>query len=542
MVHCTVANTVRPGLNRPVLQEEERIALSTLRNIPIAAKLLLLVIVPLALSLAVTLLYTINRLQYQEIQMVTDHMNQESSIVKQQIKQTERALTLRADAMSSDPAFTDAMLNNNQTYLQSRFGILIENINLSHIQAMDKTGNILTTEHSPVFANTSIDLASLHQQAQTQDSVTSMISTSQGWLLVVVHSVIQDGDMIGTLSIGRLLDNATLYAINFQRTNPTIFLLDEQGAINAFASPDTEQVRPTIDINQTLWEQAQQGTLQIDHTTAHKDMLHIAYSPIMPTGTSEAILGIAYSTQRVANLRQEVMTNTLIVSGSVSLIAVVVILIWGYNTLVRPIQTLTSNAQSIADGNLEADIPDISRHDEIGTLAKTFRTMTHHLRETINSLESRVAERTAELQTRMSDMQAQADEKARLLDEIQQQRETIQGMSIPVLPVTPKILVVPLVGELDAHRLNMLQEQTLHTLERSSARYLVMDITGVLMVDSQIAQGLVSVVQSARLLGVRVMLVGVRPDVAQAIVGLGLDLSTIRTAATLQESLRLLMR
>jgi anti-anti-sigma regulatory factor len=75
---------------------------------------------------------------------------------------------------------------------------------------------------------------------------------------------------------------------------------------------------------------------------------------------------------------------------------------------------------------------------------------------------------------------------------------------------------MPLVGELDDARLRLIQEQALHALEHSSACYLVLDITGVPIIDSQVAQGLLAVVQAGRLLGAEVMLVGIRPEVAQA--------------------------
>ena len=69
------------------------------------------------------------------------------------------------------------------------------------------------------------------------------------------------------------------------------------------------------------------------------------------------------------------------------------------------------------------------------------------------------------------------------------------------------------------------------------ARYLALDITGVSLVDSQVAQGLVGVVQAAQLLGTKVVLVGVRPEVAQAIVGLGIDLRGIQTFRDLQSAI-----
>jgi rsbT co-antagonist protein RsbR len=153
------------------------------------------------------------------------------------------------------------------------------------------------------------------------------------------------------------------------------------------------------------------------------------------------------------------------------------------------------------------------------------------------SLESSVAARTAELQAALRDVQAQSAEQRRLLAENDQQRTMLQELSVPVIPISADTLVMPLVGALDSARLLQLQEQSLRALERSSARTLVLDITGVPVVDSQVAQGLLMTVRSARLLGANVVLVGIRPEVAQTIVGLGIDLRDVRTYSDLHSAL-----
>jgi rsbT co-antagonist protein RsbR len=153
------------------------------------------------------------------------------------------------------------------------------------------------------------------------------------------------------------------------------------------------------------------------------------------------------------------------------------------------------------------------------------------------SLEMTVAERTSALQTALDEVQVRAEEQAHLLAEIEYQRVTIKDLSVPVIPVSARTLVVPLVGALNGLRLQQLQEQSLQALERTSARLLVLDITGVPLVDSEVAQGLFQTVLAARLLGAEVALVGIRPEVAQSIVGLGLDLQKIRTFSDLQSAL-----
>lgn len=150
------------------------------------------------------------------------------------------------------------------------------------------------------------------------------------------------------------------------------------------------------------------------------------------------------------------------------------------------------------------------------------------------SLEARVAERTAALQVALDEVQARAAEQARLLAENQQQRDVIREMSVPVLPLSAQALVLPLIGALDSERLRQVQQQALTHIEQTAARHLILDITGVMLVDTQVAKGLLQVVQAAQLLGTEVILVGIRPEVAQTIVGLGMPLEGVTICSTLQ--------
>lgn len=153
-------------------------------------------------------------------------------------------------------------------------------------------------------------------------------------------------------------------------------------------------------------------------------------------------------------------------------------------------------------------------------------------------LEGRVEVQTNELRRAISEVQAQANEKQALLDEVAVQRAVISEMSVPVLPVSDDTLVMPLVGELDSSRLETIQSRALAAIESSHARTLLIDLTGVAIVDTYIAKGLLQTVQSARLLGTTPVLIGIRPEVAQSIVSLGIDLGEVRTAASLASALR----
>ncbi len=125
------------------------------------------------------------------------------------------------------------------------------------------------------------------------------------------------------------------------------------------------------------------------------------------------------------------------------------------------------------------------------------------LDRTNRDLEQRVVERTAVLETTLQKAEEREARLERTLAENEQQRTTIREMSVPVIPVTRQTLVMPLIGALDTSRLRMLQEQALRAIEHTSAHTLIIDITGVPVVDSQVAQGVLAVVQATRLLGAR---------------------------------------
>lgn len=155
-------------------------------------------------------------------------------------------------------------------------------------------------------------------------------------------------------------------------------------------------------------------------------------------------------------------------------------------------------------------------------------------------LEQQVAQRTSELATTLHHVQAQAAEQARLLNENEQQRQTINTLSVPILPISSSALVIPLVGTLDQERLDLLRTRALQSLEQRGARTLLLDLTGVELVDSYAASGILQLVQSAHLLGSHVILIGIRPEVAQTMVALGIDLEHMKTMADLQSALMVL--
>jgi rsbT co-antagonist protein RsbR len=159
------------------------------------------------------------------------------------------------------------------------------------------------------------------------------------------------------------------------------------------------------------------------------------------------------------------------------------------------------------------------------------------LAELNNSLEQRVSDQTAELRLALSEVETRAAVQTELLAENAAQRNAIRELSIPVLPVSRDTLVMPLVGALDSARISELQTRALQAIEQFRARRLLLDITGVPVVDTHVAQGLIQAILATRLLGAEPILIGVRPEVAQTLVALGVDLADVHTEASLASAL-----
>jgi rsbT co-antagonist protein RsbR len=129
---------------------------------------------------------------------------------------------------------------------------------------------------------------------------------------------------------------------------------------------------------------------------------------------------------------------------------------------------------------------------------------------------------------------------------IREQQEAIRELSTPVLQVRPRLLILPIIGVLDSQRARQLTEQLLGAIQSQRAKLVVIDITGVATIDIDVANHLVHTVEAARLMGASAIITGLSSKIAQTLVDLGVDLSTMKTVGDLQggleEAERLLAR
>jgi len=121
---------------------------------------------------------------------------------------------------------------------------------------------------------------------------------------------------------------------------------------------------------------------------------------------------------------------------------------------------------------------------------------------------------------------------------ITNQTEQLLELSTPVVKLWDGVLAVPLVGTLDSARTQVVMEALLQALVETGSEHAIIDITGVAAVDTQVAQHLLKTVVAARLMGAECIISGIRPQIAQTVVGLGIEFGDVPTRASLADALR----
>jgi anti-anti-sigma factor len=241
---------------------------------------------------------------------------------------------------------------------------------------------------------------------------------------------------------------------------------------------------------------------------------------------------ISLSTLPLQAKMQVVRTQGLSVALAAAMIGALFALFFS-RSITNPVRRLTHAAQAIASGNRSQPIA-IRGNDELAVLSTVFNHMNGAIQEReaslqqlAASLEQRVADRTAELEQSVAALR----ETARARDQLSL---AIRELSNPVVPIAHGILVMPLVGIIDMDRAAMLPASLLKAIEQHRAQTVIIDVTGVPLIDTQGAQTLLHAAAAARLLGAETVLVGLRPELAQTIVGLGLSLAHLVTLGDLQ--------
>ncbi len=214
--------------------------------------------------------------------------------------------------------------------------------------------------------------------------------------------------------------------------------------------------------------------------------------------------------------------RTILITSVILLALVAAIAVFFSRSITSPLASLTAHATELAKGNMEVDI-DLARRDEIGTLASSFEVMRQSVKQLLaeqeennRTLEARVAERT---------------------ETITAQTEAIMQMATPITQIWGGVLLLPVVGMIDTGRAQDIMDAVLDKVLETRAPLCILDISGVAVVDTAVANHLIKITKAAHLMGCETIISGMSPAITQTVIDLGIDVEEIKTAAAMGDAL-----
>jgi anti-anti-sigma factor len=387
-----------------------------------------------------------------------------------------------------------------------------------------------------------------------------------GLIWTLVTPIFYQQTFRGVIAIDSVLAQVTFdIAENLPTPGSSIFLLDNQQ--NLITAPPAglalltghAQDQAPISLADAIYPLKQTGNQALDAVLARMangenrvERLTIAdrpyflaYAPIedtdwrvgLITPIEELTAEAARSSQVIVSTSQQALLIGLAITlGFVLLLALVSHRI--SRRIAQPLVDLAQAAQAIGQGTYNQQVA-VTSSDEVGKVAAAFNTMSQSLLQAqaelaahTQSLEATVQSRTTELQTVVAKLEPTFQQQAAL-------NEVVRGLSTPVIPVLQGVLLMPLIGALDESRAHQTLETLLQRVESESARMVIIDVTGLPVMDTAVAHTLLQAAQATRLLGAKTILVGLRPEVAQTIVTLGMQLEDLHPVADLQTALML---
>lgn len=195
----------------------------------------------------------------------------------------------------------------------------------------------------------------------------------------------------------------------------------------------------------------------------------------------------------------------------------------------------SNQALSVANASMQT-LTDNLRHSnqELSAANQQLRALSEAQQRSNLELSAAHERLQTELAQRAQAEQARAALQAEI---IQMQNTRLAEMSTPLIPITEAIMVMPLIGTMDGQRAQQVLETALEGVQANRTHVVIIDITGMKHVDTSVASTLIQTAGALRLLGAQSVLTGIRAEVAQTLVGLGIDLGSIVTRGTLQSGI-----
>ncbi len=260
--------------------------------------------------------------------------------------------------------------------------------------------------------------------------------------------------------------------------------------------------------------------------------------PLLPTGTlltmTDSIMGLAVQQRKLQLLTGEALEKS-------SLPGITRLRGLGIKTVVAI--PLCCGGKVIGTLNMAATRPDFFQPADLALLSSVATLLASQVERVslVGKLQDSLAETQKhglELQRELLERTRAEQERATLQEQIiNAQRLRLQEMATPMIPITDAVMVMPIIGTVDAVRAEQILSTGLEEVQRRGLRTVIIDVTGMQRVDDSAIGFLAKSANALRLLGARSVITGVRPDVALALVDRRLDLSSLKTCDTLQSAI-----
>lgn len=313
-----------------------------------------------------------------------------------------------------------------------------------------------------------------------------------------------DGVLVGELRLRSVFERIT----NIQPAGldgASLAILDFNNVIVAHRDPELIGQAFALAVNEEGMGASFRGTG--DETIQNTSTVQFGDFPV--TVVIETPINVVY------NAVAEVILTALLPALLGTAILAAVVGTWLANRMVRPVEELAAATKQIGSGDLQRTLA-VTRSDELGDLQRDFNQMV----TTLNEQQTALALRGDELQASLTQQEALF--------------ETVLALSAPLLPVWSEVVVLPVIGQLDARRSNRLLEALLEGVVEQQATTAIIDVTGLANVDDQSMHTLMQATRATQLLGCRVLLAGVTPATALQIVQQGGALRDVRTYRNLR--------
>jgi anti-anti-sigma regulatory factor len=322
----------------------------------------------------------------------------------------------------------------------------------------------------------------------------------------LILAILREHDIVGHLVEGE--NDESLADFTATRTRIVAFLAEEE------VNDDIELDRVLADrfgqlaaYHDSIVESLRAGDRPTASARFEDPNVDESIESILELGTTiqERDIALLNEVTRVVQQTQQTVATLIGLGLGLAVLSTIGLALLVMQQIARPLNRLTADAERFASGTINGELSAMPPITQLQRLRNAFQDL----------LDVTIA--------RQQQLEESLDTAKQQVEREQQLRNTIQALSVPVVPLREDTLFLPLVGYLDPQRTSAVSSTLLQAIEQRRAQFVIIDLTGLANLDGQTATGLRTIADAARLLGARLSIVGVRPDQALELAQSGLS-------------------